>query len=497
MFLAIDLGSSQIRVAVGRAVGAPLAVASWPVTPTRPELAPHTGAELDLDAVWRGLMLAAREAIRLSGVRPSQVTAIGVTSQRLGLVLLDADGHTLYAGPNTDARAVFEGAEIDATHGDVIWSATGHGPAMLLAWAKLLWFKNNAPAVYARVRTALGLADWLAYRLTGVLTLEPAAGVDAGMAMVATGFPASALGPLIGVDEVELPVSCTAGMVAGTLKSGPARDLGLSPGIPVIPAGPDTQAGLAGMGMAAPGSVGIVAGWSAAVQLVTAGPLYDGTRSMWTGRHVVPGRWVLEGNAGQMGGAYSWLAGLLCGEGSGTRFQKLDRLAAAAPLGARGASAFLGPSFVNMVTVGLRTGGVLFPVPLAFEPPDRGSLARAVLENFGFALRYNLDRLALTGGEISDTAVGGGMARVGTFRDIVTACAGRPVMFNNSGDATLRGTLSMAGAGSGDGPDLDQALAARRKELKPGETSLAATAEYEDLYHAWRARERRLSEIEL
>jgi len=498
VFLALDFGTSQVRAAVGRSYGAPLATAGRPIAYQRPSGGPETGLEFGPAEAWQAVVSASREALRESGVQIAQVAGIGVTSQRLGLVLLDMDGKELYAGPNRDARAVFEGAEVDAEAGDAIWRTTGHGPGMLLAWSKLLWFKRNAPGVYRRARTVAGIADWLVYRLTGVLAMECAQGVDSGLALVTTGMPAAAIGEGLGLEQVDLPVSCESGQVVGSLKSLQAQELGLRAGIPVVAVGPDAQAGLAGLGVAAPGSVGVIAGWSAVVQAVTARPVFDATRSMWTGRHVLPGRWVLEANAGEMGGAFAWLVSLINGRRPVREtYTRLDRLASACPPGARGASAFLGPSFVNMSGVGLKTGGILFPAPLAFEPPDAGSLARAAIENFAFAVRYNLDRIALTLGDRKDLAVGGGMAKSKTFCQTVAACTGEPVGFCVTGDATARGVLSLTGAAIGEGLPVEQALGRRRSELHLIEPKAAAAAEYSDLYDAWRLRERRVLDIDL
>jgi autoinducer 2 (AI-2) kinase len=421
-----------------------------------------------------------------------------VTSQRLGLVIIGADGKEVYGGPNRDARGVFEGAEIDATLGDSIWQATGHGPALVLAWSKLAWFRNHAPDRFSRARSAAGLADWLAYRLTGVLLMESALAVESGLAFVATGLPAAVLKDSLGLGGIDLPVSCEAGQIVGTLKSAPASELGLREGTPVVACGPDTQAGLAGLGVCEPGSAGVIAGWSAAVQLVTAQPVFDQTRSLWTGRHILHRRWVLEGNAGEMGGAYEWLAGLISGGRASSRtYGELDRLAAAVEPGARGVSAYLGPSFTSMSHIGLKTGALLFPAPLAFEPPDRGSLARAAIESFAFAIRYNLDRLRLVAGDWQDVAAGGGMVRSRTFREVTAATTGRPVAFGTAGDATLRGALSVTGAGTGDGLTMERALEGRRREVHVVEPSAADAARYEDLYLNWRARERRILEMEL
>jgi autoinducer 2 (AI-2) kinase len=251
------------------------------------------------------------------------------------------------------------------------------------------------------------------------------------------------------------------------------------------------------MGVGQPDDAGVVAGWSAAVQRVTRLPVVDDTHSMWSGRHVVPDKWVLEGNAGEMGGAYSWLASMLCGGMTEPEaMDTLEKEASVVEAGARGAAAYLGPSFVNIAGVGLRTGGILFPVPLAFEPADRGSIARAALESFAFAIRFNLDRLAQFGGPVKSVAIAGGMTRTPTFCRLVATTVGQQIGVARSGESATLGALSMAASAAGE-CSLDESLEARSAALDAYEPQRDETALYDDLYHSWRARERRMNEMEL
>ena len=94
-----------------------------------------------------------RPALREAGAAPEAVAAIGVTSQRLGLVFLDKGGGELYSGPNVDLRAAFEGAAIDEKLGQRQYETTGHFPSLLLAPAKLEWFRCQKPDLCARVST--------------------------------------------------------------------------------------------------------------------------------------------------------------------------------------------------------------------------------------------------------------------------------------------------------------------------------------------------------
>ncbi len=497
LYMAIDFGTSHIRAAIGQSYGRPLAIVRLPVNYERPDNGPDTAVEFDPEKAWKTVCAASRKAITESGVDPIQIRSITTTSQRLGLVIYGQDSREIYSGPNRDLRAVFQGGEIDADAGNMLWQMTGHGPGMLTAWARILWLKQEQPEVFEKVRTVSGIADWLVYRMTGVLLMESALACESGLGLVATGAPAAGLSSYAGLDEIDLPQTCPAGTVVGKLVTLAARGLGLEAGTPVVAAGPDTQVGLLGLGVSEPETSGVIAGWSASVMRVTRIPLFDDTHAMWTGRHVMPERWTAEGNAGEMGGAYDWLISLICeGEDPVKAMERLDRQAARVEPGANGVAGYFGPSFVNMADLTLRTGGMLLPVPLSFEPPDRASLARAALENFAFAIRYNADRLAMFGGPSKWFAIGGGMTKSRTFREILTGVMGGAVGFSKTGDTTTLGALSIAAVGAGDADFT--ALAKRRKqELRVLTAESAVNSEYDDLYHAWRERERRLADIEL
>lgn len=497
LYMAIDFGTSHIRAAVGAATGRPLSVVRLPVKYQRPPEGPDTALEFDADAAWKTICSASKRALKESGVNADQVRAVAVTSQRLGLVMYGHNGKEVYAGPNRDMRAVFQGGQIDADAGNMLWQMTGHGPAMLTAWSRMLWLKQERPELFEQLRTVSGIADWLAYRMTGVLLMESALACESGLGLVATGAPATGLSAYADLEEVDLPQTCPSGTVQGKLVTPAARVLGLKVGTPVVAAGPDSQVGLIGLGVSQPETSGVIAGWSAAVLRVTDIPMFDSTHAMWTGRHVLPETWTAEANAGEMGGAYDWLVSMIGrGDEPAKAMERLDRQAAKIEPGSNGAVSYLGPSFVHMSNLTLRTGGMLFPVPLSFEPPDPATLARAALENFAFAIRYNADRLAMFGGPSKWFATGGGLTKSKTFREILTAVMGGAVGFSSTGETTILGALSIASSGVGDS-ELTKLAERRRQELRVLTAEAGARSEYDDLYHAWRERERRLSDIEL
>jgi sugar (pentulose or hexulose) kinase len=175
---------------------------------------------------------------------------------------------------------------------------------MLTAWARLKWFAANAPEIYDRTRTMCRIADWIVLELTGELLMEETLAVESGLGLIASGEPARALALAFNLGDIQLPATCPPGTVVGTLKKKFPDPLGLHKDTPVVACGPDAQSGLVGLGAQLPNVVGINSGWTTFCQRITERPVFDDTRAMWTGRHVIENRWVLEGSSGDTGGRY-------------------------------------------------------------------------------------------------------------------------------------------------------------------------------------------------
>src|SRR5690606_6346688 len=107
------------------------------------------------------LLSTVRETAALVG--PQAVRAVSVTAQRGGTAFLDGRGATLYAGPNTDLRAVFEGAELDERLGGAVYARTGHLPCMFFTPAKLRWWSKHRPGQARRIAQVLTLGAWAAH----------------------------------------------------------------------------------------------------------------------------------------------------------------------------------------------------------------------------------------------------------------------------------------------------------------------------------------------
>ena len=482
LVLAVDAGSSSLRCRAVDERGRIAAASSraW-VLLDEPD-APSLARAFDPDACWR----AVRDAIAdcaAAAPRADRISAVSVTSQRQSLVFADEDGEPLYAAPNTDLRAAFEGAALDYEHGDLLYRTTGHKPAFMMASGKLRRFAEHRPRDFARIAKVLTLADWIAEKLTGRAANERTLAAASGMVDLRSrdwardAFArAGVLCPFARMDLAD------ATDVRGEASS-PSAPAAIA-GLPTVVAGGDTQCALIGLGAAERGMAGIVAGWSATVQILASAPAVSRDEKTWTGLFQRPDLWTVESSAGDAGGAYRWLARTVFG--GETAYAEMDELASAAPVGSGGVWARLGARRMDVSSLGMQLGGIMFPVPMALEAPTRAQIARATLEGLAYALRANLEQAErVSGGAAREIAFGGGMAKSETLRRMLPNVLARPIYAPNDADATPLGAALVARTALGEYESLHEAAQTARANRRIIAPDPRTAAEYESGYREW------------
>lgn len=488
--LVIDAGTSALRCHLFDEAGSIVSSSSSPwifEEFAHDDDAPELARSLDPHAVWRGTCDAVERCLQ-----GRSVAAVAVTSQRQSLAFLDEGGREVYLGPNIDLRAVFEGAELDDVHGPRIYDVTGHAPTFMMAAGKLRWFQLHRPDAYARIATVFSTADWLSWKLSGSVSAERTLAAESGLLDLRSRAWATELYQELGLalEPIREPVRLVdAGEVVGEVSAEVAADTGLAPGVPIVAAGADTQCGLVGLAVHGNDQTGVVAGWSAPVQMVTSAPIISSEGATWAGLYPASDRWVLESSAGDMGNAYRWLKEATMGGGD-EAYGQMDELAAAAPLGSGGARTYLGPGRMDVSRLGMSQGGMLFPVPLTLGGYGGGfgrpHLIRSALEGFAFALRANVEQLEEVTGQRSETiAVGGGMTRSSTFLRILADVLGGPLRLGPDPRPTAAGAALFARLALTEYSSLSQAIMSLEPLADTIEPDPLSSSEYTDLYGEW------------
>ena len=480
----VDAGSTRIRCIAFDSDGKVVVQSSTPWNYLElDETSPHT-KEFDARSSWESTAGIIAECAGDRRVENGTVAAITVTSQRQGVVFLDKTDRVLYAGPNTDLRSVFEGAAIDEAIGKRLFGVTGRLPSFLFTAAKLRWFQGHKPEIYDKIDRIVTLADWLRYNLSGELASEVTLAAEAGMLDIRRGSWCTELFDELGVPSNSAVPIERAGAVLGSVQPEIADTVGIPAGVPVVVSPADTQCGLLGLGTSRAGQLGIVAGWSIPLLMLTDAPVFDEGRRIWTGRYVDDALWSLESTCGDAGNAYRWLADIMWA-GQTRPFECMDAAAARVSLGSDGVMSFLGPSRMDMSRIGMRAGGFIFPVPTTFAGIGRQHLTRAALECIAYSVRSNLEQLESVSGEsASRIALGGGMIATSSWVNMLPNVLGRPVEAAALSNVTAAGAYATTVAaldGAASPLQVSEASATTKTfEPKPVESS-----EYDERYRRW------------
>jgi autoinducer-2 kinase len=486
--LALDAGTSGARCVILAPDGTTAAATRREWSYGAPADAGPLARSFDAEAFWSTLVALTKQALvdaRLSG---GDIAGVGITAQRLAFLVIERDGHALYAGPNSDARAVREGLLIDAAQAERVYRSTGKLPSLILAPARIQWLREHC-SEFSRAHVILTLGDWIAYKLTGELRAERTLAADSGLLDVSTGERDAALLADLGVRHELLPALVSSTDIVGSITKQAAAETGLATGTPVVIAGGDTQCAQVGMGVAEPGECGIVAGWSGPLQIVTPEPRFDAQRRTWVCPHALAGRWLVESSTHDAGRVWRWWSELLMGEDGGA-MERAAALAAQAPAGASDVTGLLAPAPMNAGAMGLHLGGVLLRTPMFANAAGKPELLRAVLENVTYALRTNLEQAEeVAGRPATRIAVGGGLTRAPIFSRILADVIGRPIDVAQDVEVSARGAARLLARARGRRDDM-YATPTHRIEPDAGESHA-----YAPRYLRWRRLGEKLDEV--
>ncbi|MDW8469210.1 MAG: glycerol kinase GlpK [Burkholderiales bacterium] len=172
--LALDQGTTSSRAIVFDETGAPVARAQREFRQHYPE---PGWVEHDPEDLWRTVRECAREALRLSGLKASDLLACGITNQRETTLLWDRQsGEPLSrAIVWQDRRTAAMCDELKASGAEsLVRERTGLVLDPYFSATKLAWLLDHLPGARARAERgelAFGTVDsWLVWKLSGTRT---------------------------------------------------------------------------------------------------------------------------------------------------------------------------------------------------------------------------------------------------------------------------------------------------------------------------------------
>jgi xylulokinase len=482
--IGIDIGTQSIRALLADARGRTIACAARP-TPTI-----HLGsgqAEYDPEALWHTTLDALGELAR--AVPPGgEVAGIACASMGEACVLVDETGASLgHAITWFDRRTETQAASFERKiGGERLFAITGLPADPTLTLCKLLWHRERQPALFARARCALNLANWIAFRLCGeAASDESLASRTLCLDMATRAWSAEVLA-VADLDPAMLPPLRPSGTPLGSVRAEVLAQTGL-PGRPVVGVGGhDHVCGGFAAGAGRPGVLLDSLGTAEALFLTVARPVVTAEnrhKGFWQGIIGLHRPFAYLGaGINSSGGTIEWFRTLLGdAEHPVPAHDALIAEAAALPPGSHGTGflphlAYGTPPYIDLASrggfVGLTTG------------TTRGAMFRAVLEGLALEARLCVDAMAaLPGAGVpAEIRVIGGGTRNPLFLRIKASVYGRPLTVIGEPEATALGAALLGGLAAGLWPDLDVALASIEQKAETVEPDAAWIDCYETFY---------------
>jgi xylulokinase len=429
--LAVDLGSSGVKVAVVDRDGTVLGSASAPLATT---YTADGGAEQDPEVWWREIGACARRA--LDG-RGADVEAVAVTSQYMSIVAIDERGlplaDTVMWMDGRGTRDLREVADIDI---DLWLDRHGLVPLGACDQAHIAHLRADRPDVYARAAAFVEPVDHLTARLTGRITSTqntafPLMTVDNrqhgttthdGDLVERLRLDPSKLPPLVAFDEL-----------VGTVTAEAAEHLGINTTAVVTSGTIDSVTSAIGCGVLDATTCGVVIGTTTVIATHIDRNDADLDHGLVSIPSPLPGKWFVMAENGLGGKALEvFVANVVYGDDAlalgpmpADAFERAERAAASVEPGAGGV--LHQPWLVGSLSPGndrYVRGGFL---NIGLET-TRAQLARAVYEGVAFNAAWLRPHVAaLAGTRWSSVRFGGGGASSTLWSQILADALGTHV----------------------------------------------------------------------
>jgi xylulokinase len=486
--LGIDIGTSGTKAALFTQSGQ--AVLSK--TEGYPLYQPHNGwAEQDPLDWWDAVRKSVSGLISESGVAPADIKAVGLSGQMHGLVMLDANGNPLRRAIIwCDQRTARECEEMTALIGRRRLIEITANPALTgFTASKILWVRNNEPAIYEKCAHILLPKDYIRYMLTGECMTD----VSDASGMQLMDVPKRAWSPEIlkklEIDGNLLPRMCESPDRAGVVSTKAAGETGLCAGTVVAGGAGDNAAAAVGMGVVKPGSAFMTIGSSGVIYAVTDKVSIDLDGRVNTLCASVPGGWTVMSCTQAAGLSLQWfrdnfcLKEVLAAEKQGVDvYDLMGGLAEEVGIGAQGLLFLPYLMGERAPHPDALCRGVFFGLSAMH---GAAHMIRAIMEGVAYSQWECLDVLAEMGVAADDMMICGGGGRSRLWRQILADTLGCTVSSarHDEGPALGAAILGAVAAGLyGSVGEACERIVARERLNDPIETNRMKYRGYFDLY---------------
>ncbi|MBS4213883.1 autoinducer-2 kinase [Neobacillus rhizophilus] len=492
--LVFDAGTGSVRAVLFNKAGKQVAVSQYEWTHLEDPRYPGS-MDFDVNRNWEIIQTCISEVLERSGVPPSSIKAISSTSMREGFVLYDENGKEIWACSNVDARAMAEAKELK--NGDPLlekrlYELSGQTFA-LGALPRLLWIKNNQPEIYEKIACLTMINDWILFKLTNKLQVDPSNGCTTGLFDLNNRTWTPAIAEACQLKNNIFPPVNEAGILLGTIPESIAHSTGLAKGTLVFSGGGDAQLASVGVGAIGDGQTFICGGsfWQQEINIKEA--MIDPDCRIRVNCHAVPDLWQIETIAFFPGLVMRWFRDAFCelekmeaAQTGRDAYEILEEKAKDVPVGSNGIIPIFSdvmdyiswrhaaPSFLNLTIDSNKTG--------------KKEMFKSIQENACLVTYGNLKIVEeVTGHYPTEAIFAGGASKGKLWSQTLADVLGIPVKIPVEKEAAALGTAIMAGLGAGLYLDLETAISELVGWERVHYPDMDNHRRYLLLYENWRA----------
>ena len=487
--LAHDLGTTGDKATLFTANAELLASSYLEYSTVHPE---PTWAEQNPKDWWNAFAAATKNLLSKSKISPEDILGLSFSGQMLGCLPVDENGVPLRSSIIwMDQRSVKQADYIRNRVGEEqYYKTTGNRISPTYTISKILWVRENQPAIYERTYKFLQAKDYIIHRLTGKFVTDFSDASLAGMLNVNEREWAYDLLQELEIPADKLPKLLPSIHVVGQIKREAAKEIGLSSDTPVVIGGGDGPCAAVGAGVVRAGQAYNYVGASSWIAICTEKPLLDPKMRIFNQWHLDPNKVSPTGTMQAAGSSYRWLRDEICQkelseakEKGVSAYELMDEEAETVEPGSK-RILFL-PYLMGERSPWWNPNarGVFFGIALGHR---REHLIRAVLEGVTFNLRVILEAFEEQGAAVKDVRVIGGGARSKLWRRIMADIYGKTILVPAYlEEATSLGAAIAAGVGVG----VYRSFEAAERLINFVETvnpNLDSHARYEPFYRFFR-----------
>ena len=473
LLMGIDVGTNATKALLLDSKGNPVALEEH----SYKLITPRDGwVEQEPEDLWHGVVETCKRLSARLGPG-DKVLALSISSQGGTTIPVDDKMRPLRNAISwMDRRASEQAENVRRRIGaEEVYRRTGWKLQEGLPLQHIAWLRDNEPDLFRSTRYFLFVNDFILYRLTGRLCMDPSNAGITQLYNLAEGRWDERMVEIAGIEIDRLSPIYPSGTVLGTLTREASEETGLPTSVLVVNGAHDQYCAALGVGVLEPGSVMLSCGTAWVVLGVLEELKLNPEGPLSISPHVMPDLWGGICSLGAVGASMEWLSKSIF---RSVGYDEINKAAKRSPVGSNGLI------FVPLTGGHAQTKrGTFLGLSLSHSLSD---LARSVMEGIAFELRWVMEEVRRAGMKTDQFKMVGGAAESQIWPRIVADVTDIPVLLPKVKQAASYGAAVLAGVGGGLYPDMkygSSLIGDQEKRIMPDRDT---ASQYDKLFEIYR-----------